>query len=220
VLSSRVTFARRTLAATLAAGILAGGGIVAGSAGAEDAPDATVVPAPAASQPVPIGAVQEDQADALRVLRRAPVAADEMPAAARDAAGPGLFGRNPDLARAIATPTGTGWVVPGDDTVCVVVPDPVDGYATSCSPTAVVATGGLTVGLADADSSTAVALVPDGAKVTVVDDEDHRSRVTPDASGGVAGDAQDADHLDLVTAEGRAETRLVDADELQRGPTG
>jgi hypothetical protein len=110
--------------------------------------------------------------------------------------------------------------VPGDDTVCVVVPDPVDGYATSCSPTAVVATGGLTVGLADADSSTAVALVPDGAKVTVVDDEDHRSRVTPDASGVVAVDAQDADHLDVVTDVGRAETRLVDADELQRGPAG
>jgi hypothetical protein len=200
-----------------AAAVLLAGGLIAGAAGADDAPDPTTV-APLAAQPAAIGAVQPAQASTLRVLRRTRRASDAMPAAVADAvAGPGRFGRNPGLARAIDTPTGRGWIVPGDDTVCIVVPDPVDGYGTSCSPTSVVATDGLTVGVADEDGSTAVTLLPDDARLVLTEDDDSTEAVAPDASGVAAVDATDADHLTVVTDEGRATTDLPDAGELGAG---
>jgi hypothetical protein len=210
--------APRTLAGGVTAALLVGGLAVA-SAGADDAPDPVAV-APAARQPAAIGAVQPAQSGTLRVLRRGRRASDAMPAGVAEAvAGPGRFGRNARLSRAIDTPTGTGWVVPGDDTVCIVVPDPVDGYGTSCSPTSVVAQAGLTVGVADEHGSTAVTLLPDDARLVLTDDDRSTDAVEPDASGVATVDATDADHLTVVTDEGRASTDLPDADELAGAPT-
>lgn len=206
----------RAMAGGLSAALLVGV-LAVGSAGAEDAPEPTGV-SPAAQQPPAIGAVQADQSATLRVLRRGRRASDAMPAdVARTVAGPALFGRNARLSRAIVTPTGTGWVVPGDETVCVVVPDPVDGYGTSCAPTSVVAASGLTVGLADEGSSTAVTLLPDDARLVVTEDDRSTEAVVPDASGVATVDATEADHLTVVTEEGRSTTDLPDADELAAG---
>lgn len=222
VLSPRRPALRRGLAVALAAGGLAvAGQAVAGQAVAEDAPDPAAVAAPdAPRQPAPIGAVQPEQAETLRVLRRPQRADDALPADALAAAGPNRFGRNPELARAVRTATGTGWVVPGDGTVCLVVPDPVDGYATSCAPTGVVATDGLTVGLADEDDASATTLTPDGATVAVQDDEGRRTRIAPDASGVTRVEAQEADHLEIHTPAGRSDTPLLDAGELAAGAAG
>jgi hypothetical protein len=216
VLSPRTSSTRRALAGGLAASLLAAG-VAVGSAGADDA-RVPAVASPGAAQPAAIGAVQADQAQTLRVLRRARRASDAVPAVvANEIAGPARFGRNAGLARAIDTPTGTGWVVPGDDTVCLVAQDPVDGWATTCAPTSVVRTDGLTLGLADADGSTVVTLVPDGAEVSVTDDDDRTAPVSPDSSGIVAVDATDADHVAVVTDEGTAETPLLSAEELAAG---
>lgn len=216
MLSLRPTAPRRVLAGALSTALLAGA-VVVGSATAEDAPD-PVAASPIAAQPAAIGAVQADQAQTLRVLRRARRASDAVPAVvATEIAGPERFGRNAALARAIDTPTGRGWVVPGDDTVCLVAADPVDGWATTCAPTSVVAAEGLTLGLADGDGSTAVALVPDGAEVSVETDDHRTEELTPDASGVVAVDATDADHLEVVTDEGTSETPMLDAEELTSG---
>lgn len=217
MLSRRRTHVRRGLAVALVAGSLA----VAGQAVADDPPAPDTVSAPdTTAQPAPIGAVQPDQAQALSVLRRDRRAADALPADALSAAGPGRFGRNPGLSRAIRTTTGTGWIVPGDGVVCLVVPDPVDGYGTSCAPTGVVVDDGLTVGVATEDGASATTLVPDGASVVVEDDTGRRARVAPDASGVTRVDADHADHLEVVTSEGRAETPLLDADELAAQPAG
>lgn len=54
---------------------------------------------------------------------------------------------NVDLsqARAVSTPTGTGYVVPdnSDDRFCLIVPDPVEGYGTGCSTLAEINRRGL-----------------------------------------------------------------------------
>lgn len=213
-----LTVRRSTLRRGLVAAVAAAGLAVAGQAVASDPGAPDVVAAPdAVAQPVPIGAVQPEQATALRVFRRDRRSDDALPADALVAAGPGRFGRNPELSRAVRTSTGTGWVVPGDGTVCLVVPDPLDGFATSCAPTGVVATDGLTVGLADGDGASATTLAPDGASVVVEDDRGRRARVTPDGSGVTRVDAEHADHLEIVTPTGRAETPLLDADEIAAG---
>lgn len=217
MLTPRRTIARRGLAVALVTGSLA----LAGQAVADDPGASPAVAAPdVTAQPAPIAAVQADQARALRVLRRERRAGDALPADAAAAAGPGRFGRNPGLSRAVRTATGTGWVVPGDGVVCLVVPDPVDGYGTSCAPTDVIGDDGLTVGVAGDDAASATTLVPDGATVVVEDDRGRRSQVTPDANGVTRIDAERADHLEVVTPSGRAETPLLDADEVAAGQAG
>lgn len=208
---------RRVLGATTVAG-LAAAALIVGPAGAEDAPDPVSV-APTAVQPAPVTAVQSDQFRQLRVLRRARRLSDAMPLGAQRMASPARFGRNPWLSRAIETPTGKGWVVPGDKTVCMVIPDPVDGYAMSCAPTSVVLSAGLTVGLADADSSVAVTLVPDQARVVVTQEDRTVQPQAPDDSGVVTTDAKQADHVDVTTDEGTASTPMVSSEELAAGST-
>lgn len=212
MLSLRRPATRRVVGGTLVAGLLATG-LAVGSAGAEDAPDPLAV-SPTAEQPAAIGAVQPDQAQSLRILRRAPRAADVLPPDAEAAVGPGRFGRNPELARAISTPTGTGWVVPGDETICLIAPDPVDGYGVTCAPTSVVKTDGITLGMASKERSTAVTLVPDGAEVTVVDEDRTSAEVAPDGSGVVAVDAEAVDHLEIETDAGVTEQEILDVDDL------
>ncbi|MEV4421075.1 hypothetical protein AB0L40_13995 [Patulibacter sp. NPDC049589] len=212
---------RRVLAAGLVAG-LAVGGLTVGSALADEAPasdpDASVlVESPA--QPAPIGAVQPAQQQTLRVLRRARRASDTLPASARSVASPARYGRNPQLARAVTTRSGKAWVVPGDGVVCLVMPDPVDGWATSCAPTGEVATRGLTLGLTGTDASAAVTLVPDGATVTTTDDADRTRNVTPDDSGIVDTDAEKVQSLEVTTPEGQATTEMQSTEDLGTGDT-
>lgn len=218
MLSLRRPAVRRTAGGTLLAGLVAGGLIVgsAGSAGAEDAPVPLAV-APDAAPPA-IGAVQPDQAQSLKVFRRAHRPSDDMPADVAAAVGPGRFGRNPALARAIKTPTGTGWVVPGNGTICLVAPDPVEGYGVTCSPTGVVQTDGITLGNATEDRSTAVTLVPDGSEVTVVDDDHTSEAATPDSSGVVAvTDAEKVDRVDVKTDDGVAKQEILDEQDFTGG---
>jgi hypothetical protein len=107
--------------------------------------------------------VDPGAAAAFKLLRTTPPS--QMPAdVAAMVASPDRFGRNAALARAIETPTGTGWVIPGAGFLCIAVPDPVDGWGTSCVPTKVGVRRGLAIGLTAADGrSTETLLVPDGA---------------------------------------------------------
>jgi hypothetical protein len=89
-------------------------------------------------------AVQADQADAFALFARQRTARDEMPPQARAQVGDSTkSGRNLKLSRAIPTPNGTGWAVPGNGAVCVVTPDPVDGYGVGCTDTSFASTHGL-----------------------------------------------------------------------------
>lgn len=218
MLSLPTTRPRRVAVVGAAVATLATAALVVGPAGAEDAPEPVSV-APTAAQPAPVTAVQSDQYRQLRVLRRARRLSDAMPLSAQRMASPARFGRNPWLSRAIGTPIGKGWVVPGDGTVCILIPDPIDGYAMSCAPTSVVTSAGLTVGLADARRSVAVTLVPDQARVVVTQEDRSVEPQAPDESGVVTTDARQADHVDVTTDEGTASTPMVSSEELAAGAT-
>lgn len=90
-------------------------------------------------------------------------------------ASPARYGRNPALARQIETVTGTGWVIPGNGYLCIAIPDPVDGYGSTCSRTEDVLRRGLYIGLRggkvpDGQAAQTI-LAPDGAAVKVVGDD-------------------------------------------------
>src|SRR6266545_8215748 len=88
--------------------------------------------------------IQTDQANGFAVLARPRTARDEMPPEAQAQVGNSTkSGRNLALSRAIATPNGTGWAVPGNRAVCIVTPDPVDGYGVGCTDTSFALTHGL-----------------------------------------------------------------------------
>lgn len=198
------------MSATGAAAALA----VGGSAVASNGPDEAHVsgPSPAAS-PAPIGEIQPDQAAAFRVFRRPQRAGDEIPAdVAAAVAGPGRFGRNPGLARAVETPTGKGWVVPGRGVVCLVVPGLSGGYGTTCSPTAAAADDGLNLQLVAEDESSSSTLVPDGARVVVAQDDATTDAVQPDASGMASVDTTDAERVTVITEDGRSSTPVPEPD--------
>jgi hypothetical protein len=89
-------------------------------------------------------------------------------AIAREVASSHRFGRNPALARQITTANGRGWVVPGDRHICIVVPDRVDGFATSCTPLDWALRTGVMIELRDADGSGSMTmLAPDGKGVVM-----------------------------------------------------
>lgn len=87
----------------------------------------------------------------------------------RSAVPPSFLGANAALARRIETTTGTGWVVPARDHLCVVQPDPVDGYGSVCTALTRVKRSGLYIGLREDPrfgGGSATYVVPDGADLT------------------------------------------------------
>lgn len=115
---------------------------------------------------------------------------------ARQVGSPTRYGRNVSLARAIETVTGTGWVIPGDGYLCLAVPDPVDGYGTTCAPTEVAVRQGLALTLSGnlPDGKAAETLVvADG--VRALRDTDGRSRSVDPSLGVVSVLNDDAGQL-------------------------
>lgn len=94
----------------------------------------------------PVGAAEEgvaaDPSASLALLRQAPVARDAIPTAAQGEFQRIATDRQLDLSgartAAVASRFGTVRVIPGGtaDTVCITLPDPVDGNALSCRSTA------------------------------------------------------------------------------------
>jgi hypothetical protein len=146
-----------------------------------------------------VAAVPADISERYELFRATP--ADGMPSDLGEALAPaGALGRNPALARAIDTPYGRGWVLPGHDSICVVVADPADGHATGCTPTAVSAEHGSVLTLREklgAGAGMGVAVVPDGAAVFLRDRAGRRTA--------------------LKTEQGVASRLLADGESLEVG---
>lgn len=168
-----------TLAAVAAAGIFTTGAVGAIAASSSDTLVPSVPDAPRVS------AVQETTKEAFRVFRRDVAPEDEMPPAVVDQVARS-YGNNSKLARAIVTPTGKGWVLPGHGRVCVVAPDPVDGYGVACSTPESAAAFGIGLALSDKQGSSVVVLVPDNGQVAVREGNGPAKNLTPDSSGIVA----------------------------------
>lgn len=120
------------------------------------------------SAPTPVPAISGDIREGFSIFRELPAAA--MPAdIATTLASPERFGRNAALAREIDTKFGRGWVVPGDDAICVIVPDGSGGYGTSCNTVESALQRGVLVGMRDREAGTGyeIVLVPDGAEATL-----------------------------------------------------
>jgi hypothetical protein len=91
-----------------------------------------------------VSAVQGDQRGGFAAFARTRTAADQVPTKVREQIGNStVSGRNLDLSRAVSTTTGKGWAVPGNGTVCLVVPDPPVGYGVTCLDTGVALKQGL-----------------------------------------------------------------------------
>lgn len=146
-------------------GVIAAGSVGVAVANSDEAPS-KVHPLGAlqASPPTPspISAVEPQAKAAFKVLRD--VVPSVMPAEVAEQVGSSeRYGRNPALARKISTPTGDGWVIPGNGYVCIAVNDTGYGWGTSCVPTDVAVERGLSIGLMDAKGRTKETLVvPDG----------------------------------------------------------
>jgi hypothetical protein len=179
------------LALTVAAACTVAVAVAAGAPSTGSDSSATDVVSPAMPAAVALATVvQPDQAAAFTVLNRPRTAGDAMPAEARAQVGNGpQSGRNVDLSRAISTVTGRGWVIPGNGTVCLVVPDPVDGYALACNPTERASSGGVLSMLISSetpDVAHVTLLVPDESSVAVTMADGKRRSLAADADGVVS----------------------------------
>ncbi len=116
-------------------------------------------------------------------------------------ASPARFGRNPDLAREIATTYGKGWIVPGDGYLCIIVPDPdFGGYGTGCDTVENAVARGLVLTRRQGPDGpgNAVGLVPDGAQAALT-----RGSLPLRTSGGVVNSPVRADEeLDIASKVG------------------
>lgn len=150
------------------------------------------------------------QRASLAILRRERTASDAMsPEALKQVGDSRASGRNSQLSRAIKTPTGTGWVTPGNDMVCIAVPDPVDGFGSVCDYTDAVTERGLAV-LMVPDRTQALAhlslLLPDGASAEVGFADGRHEAVKSDADGIVSTTLRDGTSLTVFSKAGSKRT--------------
>jgi hypothetical protein len=130
-----------------------------------------------------------------------------------------------DRARAVAASAGRAvWAIPGQDTVCLAIPDPVDGFGVNCADVATAKSGRLwvtLVGLAGqkVGDVRVAEFVPDGvdAVTTVSDSGQTRTIATSDnvafadvTSGTIGFSDGFGDHR--VGVDGTPETLLSSAE--------
>jgi hypothetical protein len=129
---------------------------------ADDPPPAP----PTSTEPVPATHAQKT---AFAVLDQTPSTADTENGLVTALAEAAQRGFAPDDARVVgATEVGPIWLVPANEALCLAVEDTDDeSLGTSCEPSEVVITRGITVG----DGTTVYGLAPDGVtSVDVIDD--------------------------------------------------
>lgn len=145
MLSRNMKHGIATIAVASAVVAAGAGWAVAGSSEGQDS-DALRLALEAPKPTVAVGELQSEILENFALFRER--AAGNMPEHIAEQVGsPERYGRDPALARAIKTVTGTGWVIPGDGYLCLAVPDPIDGYGTSCVPTEVAVRQGLALTL-------------------------------------------------------------------------
>lgn len=149
-------------------------------------------------------AVQEDQAAEFVVFDRPRTSGDEMPREARRQVGNSTrTGRNLDLSRAIRTPTGRGWAIPGDGTICIVVPDPVDGYGVGCVPTDQAARQGAWLIMGPPDGGLELTLLtPRSSRVTARRRDGSERTLQADSDGVVSEVLSEIAEIDVSTRSG------------------
>jgi hypothetical protein len=159
-----------------------------------------------------VTSVQADQAAGFAVFARTRTQADAMPDDVAEQVGNSTrSGRNVALSRAVRTPYGRGWVVPGNEHVCLVMPDPVDGYGITCSDTAHALTHGLIGLLISSDSPNVAAVtmvLPRNSTAHVAFKDGRTETLFVDGDGVVSTTVMGARSLSVETGSGDARTAL------------
>lgn len=157
-----------------------------------------------------VTAVQTDQAAAFAVFQRGARAGDSPTAAVTEQVG-NSFGRNLDLSRAIATPTGPGWVIPGNEVICLVIPDPVDGFGVTCNDTETARDNGLVammVSPTTPDRAQVTLLTPRRSSARAVAANGSETPLAVDSDGVVNATLPLGGHIALRTAGGPRQIHL------------
>lgn len=148
-----------------------------------------------------IKAVQPDQAEAFAIFARERTRSDVMPAGAQKQLGDNsTFGRPASLSRAIATATGTGWALPGDGVICLAVPDPIDSYGVTCTPTVTAKSDGAMLLLGDVDhpgTFRLTMLLPKDASLSI-----DGVKLSADTDGVVSKRIESSSSVQIVTPGG------------------
>lgn len=180
-------------------------GVAVGVAGAQDSTSSGTALTASTYRPV-VGSVQQDQAKKFAVFARERRATDDMPSQAKDQVGNSTHsGRNVDLSRAISTPTGVGWAVPGNNAVCLVVPDPVDGYGITCSDTGDALKRGVVAILVSSNrpgAANITMLIPRDSRVTATMKDGQVRALEADSDGVVSAALVGAKTISVITAAG------------------
>lgn len=184
---------------TLAVGAVAALGTAAVAVShADDSSQKQAYGSPTAQLSAPVSELDPALIEAFSAFREQRASVPPATVAAR-VAGPTRYGQNTAYAREIETATGPGWIVPGDDHLCIVVPDPVDGHATSCNPIDDVVRRGIAIELRDG-------AIPDGmsAQTRLLTDEQVADAVKEGVldeapEDGVVADTVAIDDEDAIT---------------------
>lgn len=186
--------------AATAAGIA---GIVASAAVSDEGGTPDPRPAHAASISL---AVDSALVDSFSIFRAPATTGDSMPSeVVASAASPERYGRNARLAKGVETVNGPGWVVPGNDAICLVVPDPVDGYGSSCVSAAYGTKFGVIVGMIAPREPKVVRismLLPDGANAEVHSDGHAGNALPRDGEGTIAAMVSAGSAIQITSADG------------------
>lgn len=219
-----------TLTLAVGATVLLAGGVLAMASGIptpkEPTAEQIVNPAYAVR---PVSSVDAQQRASFAILRRVRRTSDDLPSRARSMLDGGRISRrNVDLARAIQTPSGQGWVIPASNRICIAIPDPVDGYGLNCVLTAEALEGALMPTMSGGPGqapgeAVLVGLVPDDARNVTLTDESGRRRELSTTNGVVATTADHPMTISFTSGSGIHEQTVgpvpdpLDTDE-QAGP--
>ncbi len=189
---------KRSVAVAAALSLSVGGGALAVTAANGDDPVGVYAP--------PIASVSTSTSEAFSLFRQADARADDaMPSdAVEQVATSQRYGRNADLARGVRTANGRGWAVPGADTLCLVVKDPVDGYGTTCRPQQEAARFGVVLIMVAPDDPSVArvsAVLPDGARAEAVG-AGKAQTLAPDAEGAVAAVVPTGSTIEVTSPDG------------------
>lgn len=147
-------------------------------------------------------------AQALHALARPATAADTPPSAVAKMIASGADIDQTGI-RSFESTTGAGWLIPRKDSVCIAIPDPVDGFGVSCAPTSVAVEQGVYVLMIgpEADSPDVAFAPAKGTTVDVIDAAGRSTPLTADENGVIARRLPSGSkNLRITTADGTATT--------------
>jgi hypothetical protein len=149
-------------------------------------------------------------AQAIPALGRPATAADTPPPAVAKMIASGADVDHAGI-RSFASTTGVGWLIPHKESLCIAIPDPVDGFGASCAPMADAVRLGLLAMMsgprAGSDAMVVAFALAKGESVEVLDAAGHPTPLAPDENGVIAQRLPSGSKtLRITTADGAATT--------------